>query len=171
MLSAQNPLWLTIVTTLIGGLGLGSLLAGLVQQRAAAKTRHKEWVKDNKKLEWRELIDALESAMKRMRLRFPPEYGLREGPRSAEEDWPGGMELGIRVVRNRIFIAEVIKRCGIVDKWDELVRYVLSVGSPRDRMQQGGLPTLNGYTMKSAELQDLLIKVSREDLGIEEPHH
>lgn len=38
-------------------------------------------------------------------------------------------------------------------------------------MQQGGLPTLNGYTMKSAELQDLLIKVSREDLGIEEPHH
>ena len=47
------------------------------------------------------------------------------------------------------------------------MEYVLSVGSPRKPRQQGGLPTLNGYKLKVIELQDLLIKVSREDLGIE----
>lgn len=97
MLSAQNPLWLTIVTTLIGGLGLGSLLAGLVQQRAAAKTRHKEWVKDNKKLEWRELIDALESAMKRMRLRFPLSMVCAKAQgqqrKTGREGWNWALEL------------------------------------------------------------------------------
>jgi hypothetical protein len=47
------------------------------------------------------------------------------------------------------------------------VQSALSLGNPREPRQQSGLPTLNGYNLKVIELRDLLIKVSREDLGIE----
>jgi hypothetical protein len=42
-----------------------------------------------------------------------------------------------------------------------------TLGNPKVPRQQSGLPTLDGYNLKGIELQDLLIKVSREDLGIE----
>lgn len=34
----------------------------------------------------------------------------------------------------------------------------------------GGMPTLNGYNTKAVALQDEIIRVSREDLGIEPKH-
>ena len=150
--------------SLIGGLGIGSILGGLVQQYFSAKQRHREWVKDNKKLEWRELIDELEKAITRMSFHFPAAI-----VKASEEstDWKSGLGMGSKVIRDRIFIAAVVKERGIVKKWGELVQYVLSVDNPREPTQQGGLPTINGYNLKAIELQDLLIRVSGEDLDID----
>jgi hypothetical protein len=50
-------------SSLIGGLGIGSLVGGLAQQYFSAKQRHREWVKDNRKQEWRELIAVLSQSV------------------------------------------------------------------------------------------------------------
>src|SRR6266478_5686958 len=81
-------------------------------------------------------------------------------------DWSsliGGLGIGSRVMNNRIFIADVLKKSGIAQKWQDMMAYVCSSDSPRDANQQGGLPTLNGYISKVNAFQDELIRVARED--------
>jgi hypothetical protein len=73
---------------------------------------------------------------------------------------------GTRVVKDRIFISEVIREKKIVQQWEDLCGYVNLTQEPRTSDQQGGMPTMEGYGLKVAELQELLIKVSRDDLGL-----
>jgi hypothetical protein len=80
-------------------------------------------------------------------------------------DGKTGMGFGVRVISNRIFIAAIIKELGIVKKWEELVEYVLSVGNPREPRQQGRSADVE--RLQPEGVQDMLIKFSREDLGIE----
>ena len=142
---------------------MGTFVGNLVSFWLTSSLQRKSWLKDNKKLEWRELIDDLEKAMTRMSFVFRPV--LREASDDAS-DWKAGIGIGSKVIRDRIFIAAVIKERGIVGKWEELAQHVGSVGNPREPGQQGGMPTLNSYTAKVIELQYLLVRVSREDLGI-----
>jgi hypothetical protein len=95
---------------------------------------------------------------------------LPQGPEYPQVFTPYPFYFGVWIVSltgHRIFIATIITERGIVKKWEELVQYALSLGNPREPRQQSGLPTLNGYNLMVIELRDLLIKVSREDLGIE----
>lgn len=160
MPAAQIPLWVTIA----GSFGAGGFVGNLISFWLTSNLHRKNWIKDNKKLEWRELIDDLEKAMTRMAFAFPP---VSRDASDESTDWTAGMGIGVRVMHDRIFIAAVIKERGIFEKWEELARYVLSVRAHREPNQQGGLPTMNGYNLKVIELQNLLIKVSREDLGID----
>jgi hypothetical protein len=160
MQATQIPLWVTIAASF----GVGGFVGNLISLWLTSSLQRKNWVKDNKKLEWRELIDELEKAMSGMSYAFPPVF---RDASDESTDWKTGMGIGAKVIRDRIFIATVIKERGIIKKWEELVRYVVSVGNPREPKQQGGLPTLNGYNMMVIELQDLRVKISREDLGID----
>jgi hypothetical protein len=54
------PLWITIA----GIFGVGSLVGGLITQYLSSKQRHREWLKDNKKQEWRELISTLSRSVR-----------------------------------------------------------------------------------------------------------
>src|SRR5260370_2567513 len=62
-------------SSLIGALGIGSVIGGLVTQYFSAKQLHREWVKDNKKQEWRELIAALSQSLHRI-LQHTPDLRL-----------------------------------------------------------------------------------------------
>jgi hypothetical protein len=83
----------------------------------------KNWAKDNKKRECRELIHELKRATTRMPFVFPPVHRLASDESS---DRKTGMGFGVRVMSNRIFLIAIIKKRGIVKKWEELggVRFV-----------------------------------------------
>jgi len=150
--------------TLAGAFGLGTVVGNVVSHLLASRWQRRVWIHDNKKAEWRELISGLNESIEVMGYAF--EYGVARAASDPSADWLGAMGNGNRVVRSRIFIADVIEKQGIVKTWDELMQYVLARDSPRGRDQHGGMPTLNGYNMKAVGLQDKIIRVSREDLGI-----
>jgi hypothetical protein len=154
-------------SSLVGGLGIGSLIGGLVQQYFSAKQRHREWVRDSKKAEWRELIDQIDVSLNRMTVAFSKPL-LREAKEAAEMTaaYMSAMGIGRKVVRDRIFIADTIRQSDIVKKWEELIQYVCSVDDPPDP-KKTAVPTKSGYDQKAIALQDELIRVSREDLGID----
>lgn len=156
----QVPLWITVG----GSFGIGSFVGGLITQVLSAKQRHQEWVKDNKKLEWRETIDETDRSINWMRCAF--ERGVAGAASDPAKDYMAGMGVGSTVVRNRNFIADVLKQSGITAKWWEMAGYMSSVGSPRDPEQQGGMPTMNGYNTMANAFREELIRASGEDLGI-----
>ena len=162
-MEAPQPIWITVA----GALGLGALLGSIVTHVLTMRGQHRVWINDNKKAEWRELIDGLNESIERMGYAF--EHGVARVASDPLLNWVGALGAGNRVVRGRIFIADVIEKRGIVKAWDELMGYVLSSDNPRTPGQHGGMPTLNGYNIKAIALQDQIIRVSREDLGIVRP--
>ena|SRR5713101_1194834 len=151
-------------SSLVGGLGIGSLIGGLVQQYFPAKQRHRDWVKDNKKAEWRELMDEMDTCLSRTQGAFQRSVSERL---TDPFNYMATLGIGSRVMNNRIFIADVLKKSGITQKWRDIMTYVCSSDSPRDKNQQGGLPTMNGYISMVNAFQEELVRVSREDLCIE----
>ena len=149
-------------SSLIGALGIGSLIGGLIQQRFSAKQRHREWVKDNKKAEWRELIDKMITCLSRTQgaLSHPASERLTE-----PFNYTATLAIGNGVLNDRIFIADVLKKSGITSKWRDIIAYVCASDSPRDETQP--LPTENGYRLKANAFQDEIVRVARADLGID----
>jgi|ERR1700693_2314531 len=152
-----QPHWITIA----GVFGLGAVVGNVVSHFLTSRWQHRVWIKDNKKSEWRELLDGINKSIEGMRGAFDRAFLSIPNPVSES------MNMGSNVMLDRIFIAGVLRKSGILDKWWDLAAYVASVGSPRDPNQQGGLPTKNGYMIKSNEFRDEIIRVSRADLGID----
>src|SRR5579862_9493453 len=68
MPDAQTHLWITMV----GSFGVGRFVGNRVSHWLTSNQQRENWLKDNKKLEWRELIDQLNEVTTRMRFEFPP---------------------------------------------------------------------------------------------------
>lgn len=121
-------------------------------------------LKDNKKAEWRDLIDKMDTCLSRTQGAFKHPASERL---SDPFNYMATLGIGSGVMNDRIFIADVLKKSGLTQKWRDIMAYVCSSDSPRDQNQQGGLPTLTGYMTKVNAFQDELVRVSREDLGID----
>lgn len=160
----DQPYWITLA----GAFGLGAVVGNVVSHVLTSRWQRRVWIHDNKRVEWRGLIDGLNDSLDRMGYAF--ERGVAREASDPLLDWRGAMGMGNRIVRGRIFIADVIEKQGIVKSWDDLMQYVFSKDNPREPGQHGGIPTLNGYNMRAVALQDEIIRVSREDLGIESKH-
>jgi hypothetical protein len=150
-------------SSLIGGLGIGSLIGGLIQQHFSAKQRHREWVKDNKKAEWRELIDKMDTCLSQTQSAFKHPAATRL---TDPFNYMATLGIGSGVMNDRIFIADVLKSSGITAKWRDIIGYVCASDSPRDEKQRVELPTENGYMIKVNAFQDEIVRVARADLGI-----
>jgi hypothetical protein len=85
------------------GLWLGS--------RLNFSVAHRTWVLDNKKLEWRELIDAVGEALRGM---DAIDHGADPPSRSVQRVFI--------VLNNRIFIAKTVAREKLIDRWDQINR-------------------------------------------------
>lgn len=110
-------------SSLIGGLGIGSLAGGLVQQFVSAKLRHGEWVKDNKKQEWRELITALSHSVHRV-LRNTPDLRFDgivaisgEDEKQLLQDFSEADFEARRVIEDRLFISSWVKSENVLERW------------------------------------------------------
>jgi hypothetical protein len=67
---ASIPMWQTVV----GVLGLGSLIATGLSHWLALRSDRKKWINDNKKLEWRQLIDELGECLETMSYAFDEKF-------------------------------------------------------------------------------------------------
>jgi hypothetical protein len=112
--------------------------------------------------EWRELIDEIHESIEQMGYAFVPIVAHEVGDERC--DYQAGIRCGNRVLRNRILIADVIQKSGLIQDWDELVQYAHSGRGPRDRWKQGS-PSMGGFDVKARAFQEKLMRVARDDVG------
>src|SRR6266481_1420856 len=62
MTAAQISFWATIASSF----SVGGLVGNLISSWLSSRSQKRNWEKDNKKQEWRELIDALREALRGM---------------------------------------------------------------------------------------------------------
>jgi hypothetical protein len=158
----HQPYWITLATVF----GLGAIVGNIISFLLTSFLQRRTWINDNKKAEWRELFDKLDTSLGRMEIAFSKSFRERD---THPVDYMGPLSIGSGVMNDRIFIASVLLERGITTGWREITAYVCSADSPRDDKQVGGLPTLNGYRTKVIAFQKEVIRAAREDLGIERP--
>jgi hypothetical protein len=62
----SQPYWITLA----GVFGLGAVVGSVVSHFLASRLQRLVWIQDNKKAEWRELIDGLNEGISRMAIAF-----------------------------------------------------------------------------------------------------
>jgi hypothetical protein len=155
----EVPIWVTVA----GAFGIGSFVGSVITQYFAHRQQRKNWISDNKKLEWRELIDALREAIRVMAFRFDIEMPFNVVTGAEQRYNEEAKRRGETIIRDRIFIATKVHNSGLFDQWVELVKDCEEADvSFRERPK-----TLSGFIARAHAFQRELIRVSREDLGID----
>src|SRR5260370_29907989 len=110
-------------SSLIGALGIGSVIGGVVTQYFSAKQRHREWVKDNKKQEWRELIAALSQSVHRI-LQHTPDLRFDGIVAISGEQEKQLLEAFLeadlearRIIEDRLFISSWLQSENVLERW------------------------------------------------------
>ena len=142
--------------------GLFVLTGVLATARLTSNREHRRWIFDNKKLEWRELIDTLHSCLYSMGYAFETVRVYKPGE---EGDVHSAIQKGFRAIRDRIFIADAIDRHQVLERWKELVAYINTATSPREPGQHGA-PTIMEFNARGAAFEDKLLLMAREDLKL-----
>jgi hypothetical protein len=144
------PLWQNILSIL----GFSSLIGSIFGHWLSSRRERSKWISENKKAEWRELIDRLDESLTAMSYAFVTTKALS----SDETNNPlAGIGKGNRALHDRIFIADAVKKYGIVGKWKELVQYTSAASDPRSPSQRGG-PTAVGFDAKAREFQEEVLR-------------
>jgi len=146
-------------------LGPSTFIGAILFFFLSAWRDHWRWAADNKKSEWRQLIDCLRDGISGMALGFESvvrpidEHEPMNNPETAYGE-------GIHLLRDRIFIAGAIRKYKIESKWTELAQYIEMAHAPRDPHQRGAL-TRTGYFIKANAFQEELVNIARRDLGLD----
>jgi hypothetical protein len=160
-MEAPQPLWMTLA----GVFGLGAVIGSFVSHALTTRWQHRVWINDNKKAEWRELIDVLRESIRVMAFRYDREMPWAV---SAPEELRYNAEAsrkGEIVIRDRIFISDTLQRSGVFQRWaDRVKEWEEADVSFKERPK-----TLRHFIAIAHKFQDDLIRISREDLGIERP--
>jgi hypothetical protein len=105
------PFWLTVV----GSLGIGAFLGNLIALYFSSIQRRREWLRDSKKQEWRELISALSRSVHYI-LEYSPDYLRAIGPEQQKGLVQANTEAR-SVIEDRIFIAHQMQSGNILERW------------------------------------------------------
>lgn len=112
--------------------------------------------------EWRELLSELHESFKQIGYAFYEINVISAGDES--NDANAGIRRGYRVIRNRLLIADILKRNNVLERYEAIVRYALSAHGPRDPNQQG-CPTVFGFNEMASHLEDELTKLAQANLA------
>lgn len=168
MPTAQIPWWVTIGAPIAGSFGVGAIVGNLVSFWLQRKT----WVNDNKKQEWRELIDILREALRVMMEHHYANYTdnmtLAEHITPAEDDRyrEAAIRMAYVAIGDRIFIVKKVRDNGLFEKWVALNNDYDKVGSSAPSIPEG-LDRFNSFVTHAHKFQDDLIQFSRDDLGLD----
>ena len=161
MPTAQIPLWVTIA----GSFGVGTFVGNLISFWLTSNLQRKNWVKDNKKQEWRELIDAMREAL---RVMMEHHYENFANVDDMTPDVPDvyyrqeAIRKGYVAIGDRIFIVKKVRDNKLFDQWVSLNNEYEKVGASKP----DGLSRYNSFVKQAHKFQDDLIRFSREDLGL-----
>lgn len=147
---------------LVNLLGLSSLIGSVLSWWLTSRREHRRWILDNKKGEWRELIDTLHTCLWNLAYAFQPVSCFTQ---DGEGDVHSAVQKGFRVIRDRIFIADAIERHQVLELWKGLVAYVDAATAPREPGQRGA-PSISEFNARGAAFEDKLLLMAREDLRL-----
>lgn len=111
--------------------------------------------------EWRELVNELHHAFGQIGYAFNQINVITPG--HEENDYEAGIRRGHRAIRNNFFIADVLTRERISDKYQELVDYA-RLGRTM-KPYQPGCPTMGAFDLKTSAFEDELMTIARADIG------
>lgn len=106
------------VTLIVAGLGIGGTLGGIVVGHVLTRSwQRKQWILDNRKEEFRELLTALAESL---RIQMTKHAGalLNASEQKALID---AQAMVMRTIRDRIFIANDVERLNIENVWSAAV--------------------------------------------------
>jgi hypothetical protein len=131
--------WLTII-------GLSSLIATLVGHWLSSVREHRRWVYENKRLEWRELVDRFHTILHNI-------HYYRSGVRA---DILEDLNEGMLLLQNRLFIADTLERWKVTKEWGHLIQ---------NTMEPKGVHTPFEIIHDSTEFEGFLLQIARLDLN------
>jgi hypothetical protein len=147
---------MTILNTIFSILGISSLIGTVLAHFLSTRREKRIWVKDNKKAEWRELIQVVDASLDQMSYAFQP-VAVSTGDDHRTDPWDGMANVDL-AIQNRIFIADALVKSGIVTQWKRLEKLIVH-GSKED-LGHGD------FTAKSLEFKEQLLQIARKDLGL-----
>jgi hypothetical protein len=137
---------------------LGVLLGGWITRAI----QHKQWVFENRKQEYRELLDGLFQASEEI-IKARPNIGSGLNDALANAIWKG-----TRVVRSRIFIARLIRDEGIHEDWQTIVS--LALWEPEEeKLKIKGKEyayTTSAIIILRNDLEEKLLGIVQKDLSL-----
>lgn len=140
------------------GVVVGALLTPWITWR----WQHRQWSLDNRKQEYRELLDGLHRATEEI-IRQRPNAAAGWNPRVADAAW-----IGTRLVQNRIFIARAIRSSQIPEDWQKIVNVAQwESGEPKIRIgEHEYLYTTGAICLLRASLEEKLLEIAKRDLHL-----
>lgn len=132
--------WLAII-------GISSLIATAVGHWLSKSREYERWIYENRKQEWRELIDQLHVILHRM-------HYLHSRLR---EDILEDINEGMRILTSRLFIGEVLEEQQINKKWGELIGNTFGL-SDSEKVDSGE------FLGRKIAFENELISVAQNDL-------
>jgi hypothetical protein len=144
-------------------IGAGTALAGvLIGGWISSRNQRRQWVLDNRKAEYRELLEGLFKASEDI-IKARPNIAAGMSPELIDAIWRGQ-----RLLRNRIFIAQEIQAGGIPQDWEQIAN--LAYWEPSEAKPEiHGTPwayTTNGIISLRNELDKKLLAVAQRDMGL-----
>ena len=158
MMQPQIPIWITIS----GSLGAGTVLGTFLSHFLASRLQRQNRIFDNRKLEWRELIDELHGCMQLMgaAFRWKGSSASLEERAIERTQISRAVVRGSQVIRNRIFIADVLTKHRIADRWKKLSE--MTNTSSADLQAKARV-----FLDEFAALENEVLNLARRDLGID----
>ena len=162
--AAPGPDWKWWVSALAPW--IGPLLSGVVSIYVAwrvfrwqGEKEHSSWVRDQKKAEYRELVDLLYDAItvvvrERPGLEFPKDIQLLDN----------AIQKLARVFADRIFIAKRLRESGVNEQWLEMKKMIYHDPDLHAETPQNLHYSKTGLWLKETELRAKLIALANKDI-------
>jgi hypothetical protein len=115
----MSAVWQEILTPILALAGIGGTLGGVyVGQRMSQKWQREQWVLDNRKEEFRVLLDALAESLRLELTMYAGVVLSGEQERAIIETHSNTM----RIIRSRIFVADVVNGFQFETRWAEALK-------------------------------------------------
>jgi len=143
-------------TTLVGI--ISALLGVVVGQLLSGVREHYEWVNDQKRLEYRQLLDQLYETITTVSESRPNLRGL--DPRMLGE---AANKLA-RVISDRIFIADALKESGVIADWYELKQVIFYEPEMQQYTARGLQFTQTNLRSREDRLREKILDLAKADI-------
>ena len=141
---------------------VGVVIGALLTPWIAWRWQHRQWSLDNKKQEYRDLLDGLFQASEEI-IKARPNISAGVSQELVSAVWKGN-----RLVRDRIFVASAIRGGGIPGDWETIVRLALWEPTEEKLPIKGAKwgYTINGIVILRNELDEKLHEIIQRDLKL-----
>lgn len=163
--AAPGPDWKWWVSALAPW--IGPLLSGVVSIYVAwrvfrwqGEKEHNSWVRDQKKAEYRELVDLLYDSITVVD-RERPGLALPKDPQLLDN----AIQRFARVFEDRIFIAKRLRESGANEQWLEMKKMIYYDPDLYAETPQSLHYSKTGLWLKETELRNKLVELANTDIG------